>query len=318
MIGSGPKPDYKQAIDNHMKAISTAERLLDDQHPAIRLAAKEVLIDAHLGAAHDVAWGNWNQKEIAVSRWLSRASELAVKLAEDENWAAEKRFQIAVRAMAAYVGTKGQLDPTEWTEETIRAADTQIAAAKSPLRKQQILWELATALYDAVQIYQIRGEYPMALKCGEQAVECIEQVVQQRETNAADNYLLGRLYFRLGAIHAINSQDHQTAVAWFEKAGSVFDGSIAPVDPAEIGRLGETLVSMGVSYWETGQREKAVELTTRGAGLIQQAVRSGSLEESAMEVPTSNLASMRRFLGKDDREGESLQNASKDKDTILE
>ena len=30
-------------------------------------------------------------------------------------------------------------------------------------------------------------------------------------------------------------------------------------DPFELGRLGETFVSMGVSYWEVGQRDKAVE-----------------------------------------------------------
>jgi hypothetical protein len=64
----------------------------------------------------------------------------------------------------------------------------------------------------------------------------------------------------------------------------------------EQGRLGETLVSMGISYWETGERVKAVQLTQEGVALLNQAVKSGAMPRSALEVPQSNLATMRREM----------------------
>ena len=95
------------------------------------------------------------------------------------------------------------------------------------------------------------------------------------------------------------------------------DRSIALVGPAEIGRLGETLVSMGVSYWETDQRQKAVELTERGVELIQQAVDSQNLDEKSLEIPTGNLASMRKTLSEDDPAEQPVQKAAAEEEAIL-
>ena len=53
LAAAGPKPDYKQAMKLHSDALQAADALLADKHPAIRVAAKEVLLDAHLGA---LAW----------------------------------------------------------------------------------------------------------------------------------------------------------------------------------------------------------------------------------------------------------------------
>ena len=54
---------------------------------------------------------------------------------------------------------------------------------------------------------------------------------------------------------------------------------------------------MGVSYWQVGQKKKAVDLTQAGAELIQQAVQVGALELDALSVPYGNLASMHKQLG---------------------
>ena len=56
---------------------------------------------------------------------------------------------------------------------------------------------------------------------------------------------------------------------------------------------------MGVSYWESERREKAVELTEHGVKLMEQAAKQGNLEESSLAVPYGNLASMNRQLGHD-------------------
>ena len=54
---------------------------------------------------------------------------------------------------------------------------------------------------------------------------------------------------------------------------------------------------MGVSFWDVGQREKAIELTTHGVSLMEQAVRQGGLDESALAVPYGNLSAMHRETG---------------------
>lgn len=310
LYGAGPQPDYRKAMEHHSEAIKTADPLAMDRHPAVRIAAKEVLIDAHLGAAHNIAWGNWNQKEISVPRWLKRAAAFAEEMIENEGGAPEHRFRVSTRALAACVGMRGQLDPTEWAEETLRTGAQLVASATDGL-KQQYQWDIGIALYDAVQVYQLREQHQVALKYGQQAVAYLENAMKSRPENTADRYLVGRLYFRLGAIHAVGSQDHPNARQWFEKAIPVLEASAPHVSPFELGRLGETFVSMGVSYWETGQHQRAVALTEQGVGLMERAARDGQLQQSALEIPYGNLASMHRQLGQEDEAGKYLQKASR-------
>ncbi len=172
------------------------------------------------------------------------------------------------------------------------------------------------ALYDAVQIYQMRGEHDQALKYGQKAIAYLEQGTSAKP-NAADSYLLGRLYFRVGAIYAVGQQNHRMAITWYDKAVVIFDRLANDVNPSEFGRLGETYVSMGVSYWQVGQREKAVDLTQRGTGLIEKVVDSGALEAGVLEIPYTNLATMRRQMGQGHDADVLLQKANKAKDTIL-
>jgi tetratricopeptide (TPR) repeat protein len=285
------------------------------RHPAVRLAAKQVLIDAHLGAAHDIAWGPWEQKEKAVPRWLDRAAALAKDLAENEPASAGHQFRVATRALSAYVGLKGQLDATPWTEAALAAAEQLLASTEALEQKQRIAWDLGMALYDVVQICQMRGEHDLALQHGKKAVQCLELGAGARKASSQDAYLLGRLYFRLGAIHAVGHEDHPAALDWFDKATPVLDKSADQLDQSEWGRLGQTYVSMGVSYWETGQRDRAVELTRRGVELVNQAVSLGALKQSALEIPYSNLAAMLRQMGQNEQADQYFQQAKRSKGT---
>ncbi len=142
LAGSGPTPDQQKAIGYHTRAIQAADPLAVSPHPAIRLAAKEVLIDAHLGAAHDIAWGNWNAKETAVPKWLERAAAFAEELIQNDGGTPEHRFRVGTRALAAYVGAEGALDPTEWAEQTLRIGQELVDAVDDPERKQRLQWEL--------------------------------------------------------------------------------------------------------------------------------------------------------------------------------
>jgi len=300
LLASGPQPDYKQAIQYHMQAASAAEPLAADRHPAVRQAAKEVLVNANLGAAHDIAWGTWKEKQRSVPRWLELADKWAEDLIANEGGSPQHRFRVAARALAACVGMRGKLDPDKWAQEAIQTGEALIAATDDPARKAQLQWDLGMALYDALQTYQMRNDHDTALKYGERAIEHLEQGRRQRPSPTA-GYLLGRLYFRLGAIYAIRDDNHRAAISWFEKAVPLLERPLPEEARADLGRHGETFVSMGVSYWIAGQRDEAVALTEAGVAHLEQAVKQNLVDASTLAVPYGNLASMYRQLGRDEK-----------------
>ena len=108
---------------------------------------------------------------------------------------------------------------------------------------------------------------------------------------------MGRVYFRLGTIHALSDHDHRSAVGWFEKALPLLERPSPSELAADLGRHGEAFVSMGVSYWEVGQRERAVALTEKGIRMMEQAVEQHTFDRALLAVPYNNLAAMHRALG---------------------
>lgn len=317
LAGAGPQRDYKEAINFHMEAIKTADPLASSPHPAIRLAAKDVLVDAHLGAANDIAWGVFKQKETAVPKWLQRASAFADEMIQNDGGTDEYRFRIANRALTACVGAQGKLDPAEWAKKAVEAGDRLIAAAQDPSQKQQAAWDLGMALYDALQVHQMRSENAKALQNGELAIRYLEQGGQSRQQTLAYSYLLGRVYFRVGSIHAVGEQNHRAAIAWFDKAVPLLSKPVPEESLGDLARHGETFVSMGVSYWEVGQRDKALDLTSRGSALMEQAVKDGSADRSILSVPYGNLATMHQALGQDSQSHEYAEMATKSRGTAL-
>ncbi|MGI6420495.1 MAG: hypothetical protein ACOX1P_33100 [Thermoguttaceae bacterium] len=317
LVNSEPKPDHAKALENHMQAISIADPLISSPHPAIRTAAMEVMIDAHLGASQDIAWGSWENKKLAVSTWLQRASEYAEAMTAIETGSHTDalRFRVATRALAACVGAQGELSPADWTRRAIEVGERMIEANQDPHRKQQIAWDLGLALYDSVQVHQIRGEQDAALEVGRRAAELLERGSEGSQ-RPANWLLMGRLYFRLGTIYAVNKSDHHEAVRWFDKSIPLFKKAADGIPAHEVGRLGETLVSMGVSYWEVGNREVALNQTKTGVELIEAAVEAGYIEKLALEVPYSNLATMHRQLGENAQADRFLKMASEHRDTL--
>jgi tetratricopeptide (TPR) repeat protein len=290
--GSGARPDFKQALQVHTQALQLAFALVADKHPAIRVAAKEVLLDAHLGALHDISWGMWREKERSAENWLAKATEIAQDLIKTEEGSDEYLFRVSVHALAADVGLKGKLDPAKWAKEVLRSGEVLISAAPEPSRKAELQWQVASSLYDAMQTFQLRGSQEEALHHGELAINYLEKSGRQNKSPSAA-YLLGRIYFRMGAVYANNRQ----AVTWFEKAVPLLGKSPPPEAMVSLGRLGDSFVSMGVSYWSAGYQKKAIALTEHGTDLIEEAVRRGSYDRSVLAIPYANLAAMNREIG---------------------
>jgi len=297
LMASGARPDYAAAIRYHMQAISTVASLIDDPDDERRLDVKKLLVDAHLGAAYDVAWGTWRDKEASAKRWLELAAKHATDIDENEGGGGTQAFRVAGRALGACVGLRGRLDPEPYAEEAIRTGRMLVAATEDPMVKAQHNWDLGMALYDTLQTYQMQGNQDKALQYGERAIEAFE-VSGTGNRAAGSDYIVGRLYFRLGAIYAIRDKNHRAAIEYFDKAVPLLQQPLPSTD-TDLGRHGETFVSMGVSYWKSGQREMAIEVTEFGVELMEEAVRKGQLARSALAVPYNNLVSMHRQLGSD-------------------
>ena len=135
-------------------------------------------------------------KDEAVAVWLDKASDFAEQLIRDEGRSAECRFRLSVHALAACVGLRGQLPPTPWTDKALESGKGLIAAAIDPSRKAHLQWDLGMALYDSMQVCQMRGEQDDGLKYAALAADYLEQASQQ-PLSVENAYFLGRFYVRL-------------------------------------------------------------------------------------------------------------------------
>lgn len=300
LIAAGPDRDYKRAMEQHVQAIKLARPLIEESKVAERRAAQDVLVAAHLAVARDIAWGTWNHKEDVVPKWIAQADEIAAAAIRRGDAPGDYHFRICQQALAAYVGMQGAADPTFWTEETVKTGQQLVDQASDPWYRRRLEWELGMVLYDAVQVYHMRREYERALEYGPLALKFLRDAESDRQDLPGHGYLMGRLYFRLGAIHLAHAKDHSKAIPWFNQAVPLMEQPIPASAMADIGRQGETFVSMAVSYWETGDRDEAVRLTTRGVELMERAVDKGILHPEALAIGYGNLASMHAEMGHND------------------
>jgi tetratricopeptide (TPR) repeat protein len=298
-VAEGPDRDFRRAADYALEAIKLTDELTKSQQPRSRRAARVVALDAHLELANAIAWGFWRQKDKTVPKWLDRAQSLADKLATEDKAGEEYRLRVASKALAASVGLKGALDPAPWVKALQEAGGKQLAGVADPVRHRQLEWQVGLALYDAMQAYHQLEAHRQATEVGTLAASAIEHVCEEREPLAGDAYLLGRLYFRLGTLCVAQDEAHDKAVVWFDKARPLMEKPLPEASRADVGRQGETLVSMAVSYWSVGQQDMAVTLTENGAALMKKGIEEGVLDDHALQVPYNNLATMHRFLGDD-------------------
>ena len=303
-LANGPDRDYASAIKQHMAAIQTAQPLTKSPRWAVRRAAKRTLVHANLGMANDIAWGHWQQKEKVVPKWLVAAHDAAEDLINHEGADESLHLLVLRRALAACAGTQGKLDPVAWTKEVVATGRRLIDESVDPWRRSRLEWEVGLALYDALQADQARGYHDHALSNSALVVKHLESSLKHRQQTPHSTHVLGRLYFRIGAIYAVELSDHRMAVTWYQKALPLLERPLPTPAAADVGRLGESFVSMGISFWEANQREEAIRLTHHGISLVMQGIKNRVISPDALAVPYSNLAFMHRELG-DAKQAES-------------
>ena len=294
----GSQKVAQRAMALHAKAIEIADRLAVGEDLQVSRSAKQLLVEAHLAVAVEISLGPWQQKDESVPQWIERASALSEALIEEEESYLPLRLQVAVSSLAAVANLDNPINPLLWieeAEETVAELRTQI---QDPLAISQYDWQLGLAYFHGTQIQHRRSEADSAIHLAELADVQLADLAKQRDEMPDTAYLMGRLYFQVGAVYAVHYEDHLTACEWYDEA---VDRLLTPVPVTTIAapqQHGDALVSMGVSYWKQKSYRHAIKVTKSGVKLIEQAVESGLLEAGMLMVSYGNLSAMYSAEGK--------------------
>jgi len=294
----GSKKVARRAMPLHSKAIEIADRLAVGDDPLVSQQAKQLLVEAHLAVAVEISLGDWQQKDETVPQWIERSSALAEALiAEDAEAFLPLRLQVAVSSLAAAANLDKPINPLLWIEEAEDTAAEIKLSVFDPLAESQYDWQLGLAYFHGSQIEHHRSEPDSAIHLGELADQQLTELAKQRDEMPDTAYLMGRLYFQIGAVHAVHYEDHSTACQWYDEAAERLLNPVPVTTMAAPQQHGDALVSMGVSYWNQDERQRAIEVTESGVELIEQAVSSSLLEAETLMVSYSNLAAMYQAQG---------------------
>ena len=304
-------PDYQKAVDQFGEAIRRASPLLTKQSPALQAAAREVLLDAHLGTALAIAKGTWQQKSRVIPKWVSRADAVVKEFTGDEQERQVLELQLCRGALAVSAGSNEAIEPLPWVKRLLELRDTMGDGIGDPWRRRQIDWDVGQALADALAAAQKRGDATDMLDNATLTAAYLERGSEHRELTATERKGLGELMFRIGIMHSLQRGDHPTAVTWFDRAIPLWDDNDRFDRDGELGRLGESYVSMAISYWQVGRREDAVTLSRRGVDLMVAAVDKSQLEERSLAVAYGNLATMYAEEGDDQQSKNYAEMASR-------
>jgi tetratricopeptide (TPR) repeat protein len=298
LAGLGPKEVQERSIPLHNKAIELADKLAADDDVMLQAAAHQVLLDAHLGVAERISLGDWQQKEEFVGQWITRASGIAEQMIAAGEADVSVRIRVAQSALLAGGRLSPPIDPKLWVAEAEQAATELTPTLSDGKALEELHWQLGLAYFHAAEIQHRRGESELSVQYGQEAEELLTPLVAARSEYPDLSYLMGRLHFQIGAVHAVHRNDHKTACKWYDKASKPLLKPTPMTTLATPGHHGDALVSMGVSYWEIGQREKAYNLTKSGLELIEQGVSEGILANDSTLVAQGNLSAMAQALGK--------------------
>jgi tetratricopeptide (TPR) repeat protein len=300
VLAHGPDRDFVHAIEHHLKAIKLASPLSSDRVVDVRREAKRVLLNAFLGAAHDIALGNWQRQGETVAKWIEGAREIAEASVTRDGGDEDQKLRVLLATVAAHAEMATDADPARWLASIERETKRLSDASGDGLLQRKLAFDHARALLDAASIEHARDGKLKAFDYATQATELIGSLSNTKDLATADRYLLGRLYFFVGSSHAVIHHNHVEAARWYKKALAQFEDPLPSSVAGEIGRHGERLVSMGASYWETGDHAEGLELTQRGLELMKQAIKQKLLSEEKLALPYGNLAAMYSTLGKSD------------------
>jgi tetratricopeptide (TPR) repeat protein len=286
-----------KTISFETRAIEAADKLANSKIARERHAAKQLLVEAHVAIAEEIARQSYDQKVDSMSLWIGRASGFAEEYIANDGGSVELRLHISQRVLAALASFRPTLDPAPWVAEAEEAAKTLLEQSDDEMWQQHVKWELGIAYLNALRVEHTRRQTDGALKYGQAAIDNLSVGASGRQAVHSSEQMVGQLYFQMGAVYAVHKLDHAKAIQWYDKSAPLLTGQRPASELYAPRREGEMLVSMGVSYWQVGNQTHALDLTQTGVGLVEAAVECGVLSKSTLAVPYGNLATMYEQMG---------------------
>ncbi len=300
-LGSA-EPDYQKAVEHFSNAMKTASTLVNAKAESAQKAARDVLLDAHLGTALAIAKGTWQQKARVIPKWITRSETIvdeAVVEEELERHALE--LQLCRGALAVAAASTESFDPLPWVKRLLQVRAKLDGTTTDPWRRRQIDWEIGEGLSDALVATQKRGDAADMLENATLTAAYLERGAELRQLTPTERKNLGDLLFRIGILHSLQKGDHAAAVTWFDKVVPLWEDNAAFARDGETGKLGESLVSMAITYWQVDRRDDAVAINRKGIDLMVEAVEQQTLNEQSLAVAYGNLSTMYAEQGDEER-----------------
>jgi len=308
---AGATPDYQRAVEHFGEAIKRSSTLLTKRSPAVQQAAREIMLDAHLGTALAIAQGTWQQKSRVIPKWMARSEAVVAECKTDEAARRTLELQLCRGALAVAAGSTDSIDPLPWVKRLLELRDRMGESVQDPWRRRQIDWDVGLGLLDALAAAQQRGDASDMLDNATLTAAYLDRGGEQRELTDKERKRAGDLLFRIGIMHSLQRGDHATAVTWFDRVIPMWEDNPRLQRDREAGQLGESYVSMAISYWQVDRREDAMALSRRGVDLMVAAVDSKLLEERALAVAYGNLSTMYAEQGDDTQSQNYAEMASR-------
>ena len=285
-------PDYEQTVDLFTEAIRKATPLAASRSENVRSVARQVLLDAHLGTAQAIAQGTWQQKNRVIPKWISRANNIVEKIDAKDPSRDRLELDLTCGVLAVAAGSANAIEAVPWVKRLLAVREQMNDSVTDPWRRRQIDWQVGCGLNDALEAARKRGDAEDMLDNATLTVAYLERGAEHRELTAAERRDLGDLMFQVGIMHSLRNSDHATAVTWFDKTIPLWNQNEQVVQDNELGRVGESFISMAISYWQVERRDDAIDLSRTGVDFMVEAVDREKLEEQSLSVAYGNLATM--------------------------
>ena len=228
-----------------------------------------------------------------IPKWITRSETIASEAPvgeELEKHALE--LQLCRGALAVAAGSTESFDPLPWVKRLLQVRAKLDTTTTDPWRRRQIDWEIGEGLSDALVATQKRGDAADMLENATLTAAYLERGAEFRQLTHKERKNVGDLLFRIGILYSLQKGDHATAVTWFDKALPLWEENPAFARAGETGQLGESLVSMAISYWQVDRRDDAVAINRKGVDLMVEAVEQQTLGEQSLAVAYGNLSTM--------------------------
>jgi tetratricopeptide (TPR) repeat protein len=308
---TSPKPDYQKAVEHFSTAIRIATPLVGHKSVSVQQAARDVLLDAHLGTALAIAKGTWQQKGRVIPKWIARSETLVKDLNPKSIDKDVLELTLCRGALAVAAGSSEAIDPLPWVKRLLEVRSRLNATITDAERRHQLDWELGLSLADALVAAQKRGDASDMLENSTLTAAYLKRGMHHRQLTDTERKNVGELLFRIGILYSLQHGDHATAVTWFDQALPLWADNPAFARTGESGRLGESFVSMAISYWQVDRREDAMEISSQGVDLMVQAVDRQQIEERSLAVAYGNLSTMYAEQGDDEKSRSYAEMASR-------